>query len=116
MPNTKWKDSLPGSTDYHPDKNVFLKKNPGYSMSLSLRDNKNFNRIIKDNYPGVGKYNVRGEIELKANTFSKGDRMPFQHTFRAGPGFYKIPCSIVDINDYTRYQKNSNFDIRYKYV
>ena len=75
----------------------------------------------KEKRPGVGQYNVSksSQITLKKEPQWKigkalKDDMLLRVNKNPGPGMYRIPCSIVDVNDYTR--EKGKFDKNYRYV
>ena len=71
--------------------------------------------------PGVGQYNVsksskftlKKEPEWKIGKASKEFDIK-KGKGNPGPGMYSIPCSMVDVNDYTR--EKGNFDKNFRYV
>ncbi len=106
-------------------------KTPGvgiYSLRKSYNEGpkytfrKKFEFQNKETRPGVGQYNISksSEIIMKQEPkwkIGKASRDYFLNKIRKGnpgPGMYSIPCSIVDVNDYTR--EKGNFDKNYRYV
>ena len=105
-------------------------KTPGVGM-YSLRKSKNdapkfsfrmkFVNKNKEKIPGVGQYNVSKSCQItmkkepgwKIGKASKNNMMKIGKG-NPGPGIYRIPCSIVDVNDYTR--EKGNFDKNFRYV
>ena len=105
-------------------------KTPGVGM-YSLR--KSYNEGIKyslrwkysiknkEKRPGVGQYNVskssqitlKKEPQWKIGTALKDDRILGKNG-NPGPGMYSIPCSMVDVNNYTR--EKGNFDKNFRYI
>ena len=99
---------------------INLRNFPSWKIGSSGRDdisNKNSN-----NMPGPGSYDIDKKniktgpkysfgpglsVELSSNNFGSYNTSP-------GPGQYHIPCSIVDVNSYTR--EKSNFDPNFKYI
>lgn len=47
-------------------------------------------------------------------SFGKDKKFKGQNNETPGPGQYKIPCSIVDVNEYTR--AVGKYDSTYKFV
>ena len=105
-------------------------KAPGVGM-YSLR--KSYNEGIKYSFrgkysiknkekrPGVGQYNVskssqitlKKEPQWKIGTALKDDKI-LEKKENPGPGMYSIPCSMVDVNNYTR--EKGNFDKNFRYI
>ena len=56
---------------------------------------------------------MKKEPEWKIGKASKNGMMKIGKG-NPGPGMYRIPCSIVDVNDYTR--EKGNFDKNFRYV
>lgn len=69
--------------------------------------------VVKDNYPGPGHYCI-DQRDNVGHKFDRDGRMKDRKKLPVGPGFYRIPCSIVDINPYTR--EAGKFDPNFKYV
>ena len=75
----------------------------------------------KEIIPGVGQYNVskssqitmKKEPEWKIGKASKELEIK-KGKGNPGPGLYSIPCSMVDVNDYTR--EKGNFDKNFRYI
>ena len=75
----------------------------------------------KEKRPGVGQYNVSKSSQItmkkepawKIGTASKKFEVKKEKE-NPGPGMYSIPCSMVDVNDYTR--EKGNFDKNFRYV
>ena len=107
------------------------RKTPGVGM-YSLRNNKNsapkytlrgkYDIKDKEKRPGVGQYNVgksskvtmKKEPTWKIGKASRDDLLTNDKRGNPGPGLYRVPCSIVDVNDYTREQ--GNFDNHFKFI
>ena len=75
----------------------------------------------KEIIPGVGLYNVSksSQITMKKEPMWKIGKAKKEFNFKKGkgnpgPGMYRIPCSIVDVNDYTR--EKGKFDKNFRYV
>lgn len=69
--------------------------------------------VVKDNYPGPGHYCIDKRDNV-GHKFDREGRMKDRKKLPVGPGIYRIPCSIVDINPYTR--EAGKFDPNFKYV
>ena len=100
----------------------------------SLRNNRNdgpkytlrgkFDIKDKEKRPGVGQYNIfrsnqfimKKEPKWKIGKASREDLdfLTSDKRGNPGPGMYKIPCSVVDVNGYTR--EKGNFDKNVIYV
>ena len=109
----------------------FDNKTPGVGM-YSLRNNKNdgpkytlrgkFDIIDKEKRPGVGQYNIfksnqfimKKEPKWKIGKASREDFLTNDKRGNPGPGMYRIPCSVIDVNGYTR--EKGNFDKNFIYV
>jgi len=105
-------------------------KTPGVGL-YSLRKSENdapkytfrgkFSIKNKDKIPGVGLYNVSksSKITMKKEPTWKIGKASKEFDFKKGkgnpgPGMYSIPCSMVDVNDYTR--EKGKFDKNFRYV
>ena len=105
-------------------------KAPGVGL-YSLRKSENdapkytfrgkFSIKNKDKIPGVGLYNVSksSKITMKKEPTWKIGKASKEFDFKKGkgnpgPGMYSIPCSMVDVNDYTR--EKGKFDKNFRYV
>ena len=113
FPSTKWKDSIPGPGNYNSATTVLLKTNPGWKMGTEERGD-NLKGAFKNDFPGPDMYNTRGTFSGPNYKFGKSARMGDDKNKIAGPGSYRIPCSIVDVNDYTR--AAGKFDPQFRYV
>ena len=72
-------------------------------------------QVIKQNIPGVGSYNIDTKnTKIKMSIFGKDKRSKEIIEETPGPGQYHIPCSIVDVNNYTR--KKAKYDNKYKFI
>jgi hypothetical protein len=108
-----------------------INKTPGVGI-YSLRNNRNngpkytfgVNSKIKnkEKRPGVGQYDIikssqvimRKEPGWKIGKSSREDFLAKKGRNNPGPGMYCIPCSIVDVNDYTR--EKGKFDENFRYI
>ena len=108
-----------------------INKTPGVGI-YSLRNNRNdgpkytfgLNNKIKnkEKRPGVGQYNVgkssiitmKKEPRWKIGKSSRDDLLTNDKRGNPGPGMYCIPCSIVDVNEYTR--EKGKFDENFRYI
>ena len=125
-PNNKWKESIPGPGNYDMGGNLpNLRSGPKWGMGTSARGNTQVGKF-KNNNPGPGQYNTCRDFNAPCTKFDHEDRMgPGQKAKDgnrkdgakgswAGPGAYRIPCSIVCVNPYTR--EAGKFDPTFRYV
>ena len=109
-------NGVPGSNAYDIDKaTAAKKKNPSWKIGTSGRDDV-VKKKIKEGVPGPGTYEQEDKTKIKhpEYKFGTGKRTEDKPNDVPGPGSYRIPCSIVDVNDYTREQ--GEFDPEYRYV
>ena len=109
-----YKNGVPGPGQYNETK-AQLKKNPSWKIGTGQRDD-DLKRIIREGVPGPGMYEFFDKTKKNAPNYRfgrekkcvvKGNDVP-------GPGQYHIPCTIVDVNDYTREQ--GQFDNNFRYI
>lgn len=112
-PNTKWKESIPGPGNYNSGTTANLKKNPGWKIGTEARGDE-LKGGFKNTVPGPGMYDTRKGFVAPSTVFGKSARMEGGKKSEAGPGSYRIPCSIVDVNPYTR--SAGKFDPKFKFV
>ncbi len=109
-------NGVPGANAYDIEKSSAVKKkNPSWKIGTSGRDDV-VKKKIKENVPGPGTYEQEDKTktkhpEVKFGTGKRNDEKPNDVP---GPGSYRIPCSIVDLNDYTREQ--GDWEPEYRYV
>lgn len=114
IPDSNYKNQLPGPGQYNTNSSVLLIKHPAWKIGLSTRDDL-IKKAIKDNIPGPGLYTLNNHNEQKhQHRFGTQQRNSSRPDSFPGPGQYRIPCSVVDINDYTRV--NGKFNPEYRYV
>ena len=108
-----YKNGNPGPGQY--SSSMYNKTHyPAWKIGTGNRDD-NLKRIIREGVPGPGMYDYSKDA-------SKGPKFKFgtekrgfvQKNDTPGPGQYHIPCTIVDVNDYTREQ--GNFDPKFRYI
>jgi hypothetical protein len=91
-----------------------LRKSPSWVIGTGNRDDALI-RKIKENVPGPGMYdsdmNNTSGPKFRFGTEKRGVD---KKSDVPGPGQYYIPCSIVDVNEYTR--ETGKFEKQYKYV
>ena len=109
-------NGVPGSNKYDIEKSsAAKKKNPSWKIGTSARDDVT-KKKIKENVPGPGTYEQEDKTKVKHPEFKfgTGKRNDEKPNDVPGPGSYRIPCSIVDLNDYTREQ--GDWEPEYRYV
>lgn len=89
-----------------------MSKNPTWKLGTEPRAD-DLKNVLKDNYPGPGHYTIDNSNKF-GYKFDQDHRMKDSKKLPVGPGFYRIPCSIVDVNSYTR--ESGKFDPQFKYV
>ena len=108
------KMKVPGVGNYNIDSNYLYKKDPSWKIGSSKRDDQ-LRRIIRDNFPSSATYNPIVKRKNSNNIkFGKEKRIKYKGNDNPAPNAYHIPCSIVDVNDYTREQ--GNFDDNFRYI
>ena len=113
--NTGDKDLSPGPARYDNDRMDLYRKSPAWKIGTGLRDD-TLKRQISQNFPGPGRYESR-EDHLKSAPmykFGKEKKLEDKSNGNPGPGSYHIPCSIIDVNSYTREQ--GKFDNNFKFI
>lgn len=107
------KNQMPGPGQYNTNSSVNLLKHPAWKIGLSTRDDL-IRKVIKDNVPGPGLYTTNSNIDQKnQHRFGTQKRNNTKQDSFPGPGQYRIPCSVVDVNDYTRTIGKFNPEFRY---
>ena len=83
-----------------------------HRIGTSSRDD-NWKKIVKENIPGPGNYNLKLEQNnsIKFGTEKRDWKIKSD---TPGPGQYYIPCSMVDVPRYTR--GGSSFQEKWKFV
>ena len=112
---SNFKTDVPGPGTYMNEKMGLYKHYPAWKIGTGKRD-EDLRRTIKDGFPGPGKYGFKSMIDFFSPKYKFGNRKRFSgHDFNTpGPGSYHIPCSIVDITNYTREQ--GKFDDKFKFI
>jgi hypothetical protein len=107
------KMQVPGVGMYNIDNNKLLLREPAWKIGSSIRED-TLRRIKRENFPGPGMYQPIIKRRHSGNIkFGKEKRNTYKINDTPGPK-YKIPCSIVDINDYTRQQ--GKWEQTFKYI
>ena len=106
---------VPGPGTYKNEKMGLYKHYPSWKIGTGKRD-EDLKRRIKEGFPGPGKYGFKSLQDFFSPKYKFGNRKRFSdNSFDTpGPGSYHIPCSIVDITNYTREQ--GKFDDRFKFI
>jgi len=121
---SKFKDNFsktPGPGHYEANKNKIIKSASAWKIGSSKRYD-NFSMTVAGegaivsknlmlNTPGPGKYQINEE-KGKTFKFTKDEKMKSLKSFSPGPGYYKIPCSMVDVPRYV----GGKFVEEFKYV
>ena len=105
--------TTPGVGNYNIGKS--LVNQHAWKIGTSTRDD-DLKRVKRDNYPGPGnyEYEARNRKSAPKYKFGTANKLQTKRTETPGPGQYHIPCSIVDVNDYTR--NTGGFDSHYRYI
>ncbi|MCQ2818809.1 MAG: hypothetical protein MJ252_16205 [archaeon] len=124
-PSTKWKDSLPGPGDYGQGNPATKNNGPKWGLGTCPKGD-NRNGKFKNDYPGPGQYNTCRDFNAPCTKFDHSDRMGDlnkgkgkggkggEKQSEVSPFSYRIPCSIVCVNPYTR--ESGKFDPKFRYV
>lgn len=109
------KTQTPGPSYYSVNTSLNFKKSPSFKMGTSTRDDR-LKNIIKENVPAPNAYdpNFKNKDSSPNCVFGTGKKQDEIVSDTPGPAAYHIPCSIVDVNDYTR--ESGNFDENYRYI
>ena len=116
---TKNKDSQifdsPGPGKYNNEELNVLKRYPSWKIGTSKRDD-SLKRQVKEGFPGPGTYENYNKHLISAPKYGFGTEKRYKDKLNdnPGPGSYHIPCSIVEVNDYTREQ--GVFDDNFKFI
>ena len=111
----KYVKDVPGPGQYKNEKMNLYKHYPSWKIGTSQRDDE-LRRTIKEGFPGPGKYGFRTMKDFYAPKHRFGTKKRFSKYSNdiPGPGSYHIPCSIVDVTNYTREQ--GKFDNKFKFI
>ena len=105
----------PGPGRYNNEEMNLYKHYPEWKIGTSKRDDE-LKRQIREGFPGPGNYHS-GESHLASKPkygFGTQKRYKDKYNDNPGPGSYHIPCSIIEVNDYTR--KQGVFDENFKKI
>ena len=105
----------PGPGRYNNDELHTFKRYPSWKIGTSKRDD-SLKRQIREGFPGVGTYQYFDKHLLSAPKYGFGTQKRYKDKFNdnPGPGSYHIPCSIIEVNNYTREQ--GIFDDNFKFI
>ena len=109
------KKDVPGPGQYNNEKMDLYKHYPSWKIGTSQRDD-GLKKTIKEGYPGPGKYGFQTMKDFYTPRYRFGHKKRFSGNSKdtPGPGSYHIPCSIVDVTNYTREQ--GKFDDKFKFI
>ena len=105
----------PGPGRYNNDELNNYKHFPSWKIGTSKRDD-SLKRQIREGFPGPGSYksNDKHLASPPRYGFGSAKRYKDKYNDNPGPGSYHIPCSIVEVNNYTREQ--GVFDENFKFI
>ena len=105
----------PGPGRYNNDELHTFKRYPSWKIGTSKRDD-SLKRQIREGFPGVGTYQYFDKHLLSAPKYGFGTQKRYKDKYNdnPGPGSYHIPCSIIEVNNYTREQ--GIFDDNFKFI
>ena len=105
----------PGPGRYNNSEMNLYKHYPEWKIGTSQRDDA-LQRQIKEGFPGPGNYHSNDKNLTSKPKYGFGTQKRYKDKYNdnPGPGSYHIPCSIIEVNDYTR--KQGNFDETYKNI
>ena len=105
----------PGPGRYNNSEMNLYKHYPEWKIGTSQRDDV-LQRQIKEGFPGPGNYHSNDKHLTSKPKYGFGTQKRYKDKYNdnPGPGSYHIPCSIIEVNDYTR--KQGNFDETYKNI
>ena len=109
------KFNTPGPGKYNNDQLNIYKRCPSWKIGTSNRDEE-LNKHIKEGFPGPGAYQYYNKNLSNSPKYGFGTQQKYNDRYNnnPGPGSYHIPCSIVDVNSYTREQ--GVFDDNFKFI
>ena len=105
----------PGPGRYNNAEMNLYKHYPEWKIGTSKRDDA-LERQIREGFPGPGNYQYNENHMTSKPKYGFGTQKRYKDKFNdnPGPGTYHIPCSIVEVNEYTRRQ--GSFDDKYKKI
>ena len=105
----------PGPGRYNNDDMHNFKHYPSWKIGTSNRDDL-LKRKIREGVPGPGAYQYNQKHLQSPPKYGFGTQKRYKDKFNdnPGPGSYHIPCSMIEVNNYTREQ--GIFDDNYKFI
>ena len=105
----------PGPGRYNNGELNNFKHYPSWKIGTSTRDD-SLKKVVREGFPGPGTYQYYDKHLLSAPKYGFGTQKRYkdQYNDNPGPGSYHIPCSIIEVNNYTREQ--GSFDEKYKFI
>jgi len=105
----------PGPGKYNIDQLLTSKHYPSWKIGTSSRDD-DLRMKIREGFPGPGTYQSYDKHLLNSPKYGFGTEKKYNNKYNdnPGPGSYHIPCSIVEVNSYTREQ--GVFDDNFKFI
>ena len=105
----------PGPGRYNNAEMNLFKHYPEWKIGTSKRDDE-LHRQIREGFPGPGNYNPNENNLTSKPKYGFGTQKRYKDKYNdnPGPGSYHIPCSIIEVNNYTREQ--GNFDEKFKFI
>ena len=110
-----YSNDVPGPGTYKNEKMNLYKHYPSWKIGNSQRD-EDIRRTIKNGFPGPGLYGFKTLKDFFSPKYQFGKKKRFSgyDVDTPGPGTYHIPCSMVDVPNYTREQ--GKFDKKFKFI
>ena len=107
--------TTPGPGRYNNGEMNLYKHYPEWKIGTSKRDDA-LERQIREGFPGPGNYHTNDKHLPSKPEYGFGTQKRYKDKYNdnPGPGSYHIPCSIVEVNDYTRRQ--GVFDENFKKI
>ena len=114
---SRFKNDVPGPGQYDSMNMSIYNRAPSWKMGTLTRDSE-LRKTIREDFPGPGKYEVNTDqsdsIKYKFKFGIKKRFSKRRTNDNPGPGSYHIPCSFVDVSNYSR--EKGNFDDNFKYI
>ena len=112
---SNYENDVPGPGTYKNEKMCLYKHYPSWKIGTGKRD-EDLRRIMKNGFPGPGNYGFKSLKDFFSPKYKFGKRKRFPGNSFDTPdtGSYHIPCSIVDVTNYTRDQ--GKFVERFKFI
>lgn len=108
------KSNFPGPGSYSYSMTNF-KHYPSWKIGTSPREDE-VSKASKEHFPGPADYFGKNQFVSNGAKygFGTGKRETEKYSDAPGPGSYHIPCSIVEISEYTR--NSGKFDPKFKFI